>query len=266
MANRMRVIASGVTLARRYGHRLRIIWYKDFGLNCRFDQLFEPIQASDITLKEAGWLDKILLDRPRKKNFYIPRLFHKMLFNDGLYEDDDKAIFVDQAFDYATWLRVNRSVYIATCYPFQDIPHGLYRELFVPVPPLAERVEGYASRFSSHPVGVHIRRTDNAVAIAKSPLSLFIEAMETEVAAHPDTIFFVASDSEEVKNTLEERFKGRILTASNPADRNSLQGMEDAVVDFFTLGKTTKILGSCNSSFSQLAAQLYGIPYQEISK
>ena len=48
LANRLRSIASGVALARDYGQTLHIYWFKDAGLNCRFDDLCLPPDAPDI--------------------------------------------------------------------------------------------------------------------------------------------------------------------------------------------------------------------------
>lgn len=41
LANRMRSISSAISLSD--GDNMHIYWFKDQGLNCRFDQLFKPI-------------------------------------------------------------------------------------------------------------------------------------------------------------------------------------------------------------------------------
>lgn len=261
LANRLRVIASGVALARQTRRPLQILWYKDSGLNCRFDQLFCPLTQADIRLKEATLTDRLLYDRPRQKNCYLPAAFQRMLF-DGRLHDPARELAPGSRFDFAQWTEGHTRTYIATCYPFFPAASESYSRLFVPIPEIETRISTYTRQFTStHTVGVHIRRTDNATAIARSPLEAFIREMEKEVEAHPDTRFFVASDSEQDKQTLKEHFGTRILTSSQPADRNSLQGMQEGAVDFFTLSRTDKIIGSCYSSFSEIAALFRQIPY-----
>ena len=260
LANRLRTIASAVALARQTHHDLFIIWYKDTGLNCRFDQLLQPFAQSDIQLKEATLADLLVYDRPRKKNLWLPGLFQRFLFDGRLY-DPAPELAPGSLFDFVRWARNFRRAYLATCYPFFPANPALYGQLFLPAPCVEERIQTFTERFSTHTVGVHIRRTDNARAIARSPLSLFIKEMEREVEAHPDTLFFVASDSEQDKQALKERFGSRIITSDRPADRNSLQGMQEGAADFFTLSRTCKILGSCYSSFSEISALIHQIPY-----
>lgn len=263
LANRMRSIASGVSLARKYNSRLRIIWIKDAGLNCAFSELFHKWHLPDIRLKEASLTDRILYDRPRPRNMRIPQYFQRLLFDDRLY-DEHKERFIDRAFDYDRWLTENRKVYIATCYPFFDAPDTIYKELFVPTDEIEQLITPYTSQFTAHTVGIHIRRTDNVESIRQSPIGLFIEAMEQEVQAFPDTVFFVASDSEEEKSVLKRRFGKRIITSAQKAERNSIEGMKEAVADFYTLSRTHRIFGSQYSSFSEVAAKINNVPFSTL--
>lgn len=266
MANRMRSIAAGISLAQHYNARLEIIWFKDTGLNCAFGQLFKPITQTNICLKEASTADKWIYDRPRLGNLYIPRLFQQALFDGRLLDAQQQKAFSDQNFDFEQWMQTHRHTYIASCYPFYPTNPTLYERLFIPVETIEEQIQTYTAQFSPHTIGVHIRRTDNVMAIAQSPLELFLQRMKQETDTHSDCKFFVASDSEEDKATLKKQFGDRIITSSQPADRNSLQGMQEAAVDFFSLSRTTAILGSCYSSFSEIAALIHQIPYYCIQK
>ena len=260
LANRLRAIASATALAKQTQRTLHVIWFKDAGLNCRFDQLFCPIDEATFRLKEATLTDWLIYDRPRRKNFRIPGLFQHLLFDRRLYEQAPE-LAPGNSFDFARWAENSHHAYIATCYPFFPADATLYGQLFHPTDTIEQQVRAYTAQFTPHTVGVHIRRTDNTMSITHSPLRLFIRKMEEEVEARPDTLFFVASDSEQDKHILKERFGTRILTSSQPADRNSLQGMQEAAIDFFTLSRTCKILGSCYSSFSEVAALIHQIPY-----
>ena len=103
-------------------------------------------------------------------------------------------------------------------------------------------------------IGVHIRRGDHMKARANSPLSAFIEAME---AYPPTTKFVVATDSTIEKEFLQKRFGDQLQFYAVSFSRMTALGMKSAVDDFIALSKCTEILGSYDSSFSELAA-MYG--------
>ena len=111
LANRMRAIASALTLAQRTNSNLDIVWYKDHALYASFYSLFEPI-SYNVSLRDASWLDSCLLDRPRKRNFYIPRLFQMIAFDDCLYERSFYSL-VKNAFDFDNWVYGKNKVYMA---------------------------------------------------------------------------------------------------------------------------------------------------------
>ena len=112
------------------------------------------------------------------------------------------------------------------------------------------------------PVGVHLRRGDHMKARLLSPTDAFIKAMDAEPA---DTVFIVATDSATDRMFLNEQYKGRIWFPANSLSRMTQKGMNDAVMDFMGIARCKKILGSYNSSFSEMAA-LYGdVPLEVIS-
>ena len=266
LANRMRAIASAVTLARHHHFTLHIVWHRDSGLNCNFEQLFQSFQASDIEVRNAIFYDRFFCDRPRKGNFQLTRYTLPLRFDGILHDSICAEAFSKQTFDFNQWLPVHRHPFIATCYELCPVSSQTYRELFIPIDEIDSCVHDYTEQFSTHTVGVHIRRTDNIMSIAGSPLELFIQEMKKETEQNHDTKFFVASDSEEVKQELKKYFGTRIITSSRPADRNSIHGMQDGAVDFFTLSRTSKILGSTYSSFSEISAAFNNTPYKCIQK
>lgn len=260
LANRMRTIASTLTLARNCDSPLRIVWFKDRGLNCRFDQLFrQPVTFPNVEVIEAGHMDIIRYDRPRRRNIRIPRLIQKLLFDSCIYEDEviQKR---DNGFDFESWVKSRKNVYIASYICFVPYSHRLLREFFLPVASIQNKVDGIVRHFDAHTIGVHIRRTDNIHSIHLSPLSLFIERIQQEIQTDGQTKFYLASDSPEDKNTLAERFGDRIYTHHFSAERNRPEGIQDALAELLVLSRTHQIIGSCWSSFSEIAAQLTDIP------
>lgn len=263
LANRMRAIDSAVALSLKTHSELRIVWFKDCGLNCRFDQLFEPFDIPTVTVVEASKTDLFLYDRPRRKNFFIPRLPQKWLFDSCIYETQVPKL-VQGDFDFCRWAG-NKAVYIASfvqfyspdteCKPFS---------IFKPQPSLVREIDARRSRFGSNTIGIHIRRTDNAVSIAQSPTHLFIDRMEKELRKNCDTTFYLATDSEEDKSRITRQFGDRVFFSAQKADRNSVEGIREALVELYLLSHTCRMWGSVHSSFSETAAQIGNIPYEAI--
>lgn len=249
LANRMRSINSAISLCEN--DELQIYWFKDQGLNCCFEHIFQPIPLLHVTLKEAKNWDKILYDRPRRKNLYIPKLYQKLRFDACLYENETK----EGQLDYRQWKRNHNSVYLASYNQFYP-PTKTLKDLFIPINPIQEKIENVCSAYTLQTIGIHIRRGDHDIAIRKSPIELFIAEMEKEIEKKPLTKFYLATESEVEKATLIKRFGSRIITSKDAATRNTTEGIQNAIVDLYALSKTHKILGSFYSSFSEIAAQL----------
>ena len=264
LANRMKAIDAAVALAKEADARLHIIWFKDKGLNCRFDQLFRSLNLEGVTLKEATWVDKLIFDRPRRKNFHVPRLFQQVLFDECIYENETTQRFY-QKFDFLSWTK-GRNIYIASCvYFYPQTSHPLF-QFFQPTENIQEQIRRFTDTFSRPTIGIHIRRTDNIGSISQSPTELFIEKIQEEIDKNQDCQFYVATDSEEEKKRLKDIFGGRVLTLPRAADRNSISGMQDALVELYVLSHTQKILGSMQSSYSETAAQISNIRCELLTK
>lgn len=263
LANRMRAIASGVALASDLKLPCKIIWPVNSDLRSRFDRLFED---SDLLpeIKHISPLEDLLkYDDPRRKNFYLSRVTRAGRFalilsdNTGLYQTADDYADVRRKVEEA-----NGDVLIRSgieYYPFQD---SLYRDLFTVRPELLaaaeERIKG------DRMIGLHIRRTDNAMAILYSPLRLFIDVMDREISEDPAVKFYLASDSEDVKKELTDRYGERVVYSRRPTDRDSEEGIREAVVELTALSLCDKIYGSFWSSFSEAAARIGGKEFAQL--
>ena len=265
LANRMKAIDAAIQLISGTDISLKIYWFRDQGLNCRFDQLFEPLNLPQVSLVEASNFDALIYDRPRKQNFYIPRLFQSFLFDDCVYEAEATERMYHH-FDFRSWA-TEKTTYLASCvYFFPPSPDKRLFQYFRPIPSLQQKIDEKARSFGDRCVGVHIRRTDNLSSIKESPTNLFIERMHSMVQSDKDVCFYVASDSNEEKNKIKELFGERIFTLDGDTSRNSVQGMQDALVELYVLSKTKMILGSVKSSYSETAAQIGQISCQFIKK
>jgi hypothetical protein len=111
-------------------------------------------------------------------------------------------------------------------------------------------------------VGIHIRRTDNKAAIDQSPTAAFVVLMD---AYPPETRFVVATDDATERAFLIDRYgTDRIICLAEVLNRTSSMGGIDAFLDFLALSKCREILGSANSSFSEMAAAYGGCPLKVV--
>lgn len=230
LCNRLRAIATGVAVAKSY--------------HC---ELFKPIPQEDVKLVEnKQWLYNINGNKDYLVRWpLLKTMFEKIVFNFSIYRDGE--IYSKLKMSYS------RSLLLISCYPM--CTKYTIQGMFI----LQRRIDEVVAGFSERTIGVHIRRTDNVVSIQSSPLENFTNMMNAEIKQKANTKFYVASDDDEVKESLKSKYPNRIITLMDDTDRNSLEGMKFAVLDLFCLSKTNKIIGSVGSSYSQIAAEIGGI-------
>ncbi len=110
-------------------------------------------------------------------------------------------------------------------------------------------------------IGLHIRRSDHVVSKQFSSNEKFVNIVRKELEADSNHYFFICSDDHEAKMELKNIFGDRIIfNVIEDFNRNSKAAILDAVIDMYSLTKTKKIYGSHQSSFSQVASEIAGIP------
>jgi len=111
------------------------------------------------------------------------------------------------------------------------------------------------------PIGIHVRRTDNVFAIARSPVHEFARHMNAELLLEPSTIFYLATDCKATEASLRSQYGASLqMSPSSVRQRNTITGMQAALVDLLLLSRCRKVFGSYYSSFSILAALINEIP------
>ena len=86
LGNRINAICSAVSYCKQKNKSLKILWFKDKGLNCSFKELFYINPAiKNVKMDDAGFLDLILRDNPRKRNLWIPQIFQYFLYDRRIY-------------------------------------------------------------------------------------------------------------------------------------------------------------------------------------
>jgi hypothetical protein len=106
---------------------------------------------------------------------------------------------------------------------------------------------------------IHIRRTDNQRAIELSPFELFIQ----KIIERPKERFALFTDDGMAASFLKQKFGDRILIFESERSRVSKEGMIEGTTVFFALAARKRILGSAQSSFSEIASQ-YGDSILEV--
>lgn len=273
LGNRMRVAASAYAMAKRTGIPMRVLWTKQWGMNCRFDDLFtltpDPSAqgaGSSFSLRDARGFEKLLFARPTLKNLHAPRLLQRLCYRHIIYAPQIWYLNRD-GFDYEAWFRQGGT--LMTAYrDFCPWTSDDLRQLFRPNDGVRRLIDERCRDFTPNTIGIHIRRTDHQQAIDESPLELFIEAIDREqesssrMAAYHGAPFsiYLATDDEATKEALRRRYGKRVITSEAEATRESTDGIRDALVEMYALSRTRQIYGSAGSTFSPIAACLGDVP------
>lgn len=237
ICNRMRVIASARRLCRRHGARCSLVW--SWG---DFHDYFSPL--SDVTVQHFGasWL-----------SYWMGRW--------SPLNGSNRAVNV-----------ARQRLWIHTCYTFHgcdEPPIGL-ADLREDLPTLNNRLMARVDEFANHHfgnvVGLHIRRTDHALARASSPDRLFRDEATRLLDAGKQ--IFLATDNATTETLLRRHCGQRLITHPKqknlaqrwPRPRFNAPACEDDLLDLFLLARTEYVLGSVGSSFSAVAMLLNGSP------
>lgn len=260
LGNRMRVAASAYAMMRQTGNTCRVLWLPQWGMHCRFDDLFLPYadKGGRLELRDACGYERLLFARPTWQNLHLSRLLQRLCFRHIILAPQIWHLN-QNGFDYVAWFRQGGTLMTAyrDFYPWS--PEDL-RSLFRPTPEVQELIDERTAAFSSHSIGIHIRRTDHQQAIDESPLELFITAIDQELEEEPFLSIYLATDDESTKTTLRKRYGNRLITSPIQASRNSTDGIREALVEMLALSRTQHIYGSAGSTFSPIAACLGNVP------
>jgi hypothetical protein len=256
LANRMRVVASGLAVVRKSNHKLAVIWNLNKELNCDFDLLFNKIP--DITFIEKK--EKLVFLHRSNQTKFIKKikayLRNKILGIDYFITEGDMT---DLKFreKINKIIKYKKNIFISTT---QKFGHD-YNEFkhFVPVNKIQCIINKQIAFFGDNTIGIHIRQTDNFVSIDNSPVELFVDKIKEEINRNVNVTFFLATDNPILEDKLIKLFGTKIIAYKKELNRNSQQGIIDAVVDMFCLSKTKYIYGSYWSSFSDIASVIGGI-------
>lgn len=241
LCNRLRAIASANKLVNEYNDKLSIIWQVNNSLGCKFQDMFK---INELDLQNDRFEFRIKGIRRSSDERYTQDTIDKFLNN---YKKDSSKKYCLETFS---------NFYYSNDYAWLELQDEL-----------KERLDGITNEFGDRTIGVHIRRTDNIDSINNSPIELFFEVMDGEIAKNQKTQFFVATDDISTKNEIINKYKDRIITnKAYKTTRKSAVGMKDAAIDLFALAACDKIYGSFWSSFSEVAADIGNTELEVVKK
>lgn len=238
LCNRMRAIAGAVELAEKLNCKVKVLWLRDTTLNAPFHALFEDCSFPVIDKKLDSFFLRLYF------RFYTKVLRYKYVGENWVStkaRGKEESLWIDGLKE--------RDLYIESC---SDIykDSGDY-SIFHCRKTLEKHIMTNKQEF----IGLHIRRSDNEMSIKYSPTSLFVEAIEREIEQNPMVKFYLATDDLREEAYLRELFGDRICSyKKQKVDRNSEDGIIDAMIDLTNLAHCKKIYGSYYSSFSDVAA------------
>ncbi len=262
LGNRLLAMASAHEVCRALNRELVIVWKREAGCNAKASDLFTLEGVRVIEISENGY----------RKDFFGTikgNMIKKKYRNKGTVFFPCETIDAYKQKGQFEELK-ERIAGEPVCYikSYTNLC-ALSKESFSFLKPSAaieQKGRAVFDALNESTIGVHIRRTDHADAIKHSPLELFYERMEQEIAAH-DANFYVTTDDARVEDALRERFAPQRLVfyEGKLLDRDSKAGIEDALIDMLALSRCSKILGSYQSTFSLIPSIMGGIPLETMT-
>lgn len=259
LCNRLNNILSAISYIRLHPQdELQMYWVANSECNSPLGDLFLPIPG--VTLFEQA-RERLLLAIPKKRLLFIPQLLREFVFD---YQFTDR----DNSDDFEKIVSGCRNVFVCHTNRFWKYPDEgrcMTSDVFVPRPEIQAEINRVCSVFENrNSVGLHIRRTDNDSSIGHSPIAVFEKKIEDELSSDPDSVFYLATDDTDVKAHFRSLYGDKIVSPDFELRRDSQNGIRDAVIDLYCLGKTDKIYGSFASTYSTFAASLYHRPIEII--
>lgn len=256
LANRLRVIAGGLGLVKDSGEMsLDIVWGP-----CRFfpdidyTSLFEPVEKTSNGFIRFAKCSNIVTPRGDQRFFTWKDQAQLLPEEPNVACSAFPEINISGAFACAT---SGKTAYLKTC-------HRIYKgdwSRIRPVKRIRREIRKVSRSFGPNTIGVHVRRGDNLKSIQRSPLYEFSRLMKDAADADERTNFFLSTDCQEAADFLRHEFGNRLITRTPDLSRDTLVGTQEAIIDLWLLSRTSRIIGSYWSSFSETAAAISGIQF-----
>lgn len=247
LANRLRALASSMTLSQEYKKTLYVYWDKSEGFS---DESFFSLFSNDTNFQI---INKLEFKELKQKSFCFSNILPKL-------EIVRTENLVYEGFNDLAYLERSNLLNV--------IPN--YRKKFLenlrslkPCLSVENEASTFSKIFDSQTIGVHIRRGD---ALQSPYRKKFLQSSDTAfkkiVKKNLDKKVFLASDCKEITKKFKEKFPNILIYNKKFVDSKygiEKENQKDAFIELLLLSKTSKIFGNNFSSFSMVASAIGNI-------
>ena len=258
LANRLRTINSFFSLAQEKNTVLKVCWEPGFGWSDEeFLELFLPIKGIEFissaefkTLRDSFLKldEKVVKNNFRSYDYFAPKEKILSCINKDCFTYDGDSCL---EYMFETFSNTNK----------------LY-DFLIPKPHLLSIINSFPLHEC---IGVHVRRGDSLSHPDQDLYKLsdndsFVKHINEEIILNPHLKIFLSTDCLKTQQYFCSLYPNIILYNQNKnfyESKNYLSSkpyQSDAVIDFFALSRTYKIIGNNHSSFSMGAAALKNTP------
>lgn len=256
LANRIKALVSCIKYAEESNISFYYYWqvidsysgYNRHIFNCPLKKLFdnnieytENLNLSEIDKILSGHNKYTPVDYNYKKIYY-----HPVLLNFKWDNDFNK--------DYYKKISLIKDDYLK------------YFEYLIPTLELQTKINEFSKKFDENTISVHIRSWSRANEKSRQ-IRLFqngLQRFENEMEKHNGKKFFLSTDSSHVKDYFlnKSKLKDRVICYNRETNldisRDIPEGIQEDLIELYLLSKNKTIIGTYNSTFTEVAWWLGG--------
>jgi len=241
LCNRLRAIASASLLARETNRNFGMVWYetKEIGF-AKWNDLFE---TKFRRMFNINFKTKIISDFKKESQVYMRggQGGEQRILKD--IQNESSLVVVLEA--GGNFIPSNISIQ-----KYNQYKSEFYSKL-IPIQSIQENINIFWNNnfeSSDHVIGVHIRRKDRS-RVTPSNMT-FATKMKSFLNDNSDVKFLLCTDDKKEEDYFKKVFKDIIIyRKKNNYNRNSAQSTQEALIDWYLLGKCERLFYSFGSSF-----------------
>lgn len=256
LANRLRVLLSGLALAEIYGLKTKIYWIERDELKCPYYSLLKQIEGVEVVSTTTNSFWKFVMGYGRRAYFSPSILGHTIITDKFIRQNFETGYFDIKGEEFEKYFVEVKSKnnIIITCGKFFNYGNDQLQKL-MPADAVSEITDSFIKENELDKyVAYHIRYTDNQLSMDNSPLHLFERSIEDQIAKGQKIV--ICTDSTFITERFSKIYGSQLLYPPAVKDRLSEKGMQSAFAELILLSKAEVIYGSYGSTFSLTASEI----------
>lgn len=244
LSNRLKCLISSMRIADKTSSSLIVYWPLESTCNCKFSDLFE----NEIVEIDSEDFEIIVNIKDKDKKYRIINTWRlELLPEDKLPKNSSRNLpycperYIDMQYDrIPIAIRKDFLKYINKLRPIKNI---------------TEQVDGFSKKFNNDTVGISIRSWPGEIDFERTKLFDLRNVYKIMDKLKSSTIF-ISCDSEEVLKKIKDRYGEKVLTyplQTFAGDRNTADGIQDALVESLLLSKCKELKVSYLSTYGEVA-------------